>query len=77
MKNMFGRIGIPELLLILVAVLLIFGPKRLPEIGRSIGKGLREFRGASKDFQRSLDGTDEEEEESKEQKEGDQEKRDE
>ncbi len=60
---MFGRIGVPELLLILVVVLLIFGPKRLPEIGKSIGRGLREFRSASKDFQRSLDDDDSEEEE--------------
>lgn len=60
---MFGRIGVPELLLILVVVLLIFGPKRLPEIGKSIGRGLREFRSASKDFQRSLDDDDEEDEE--------------
>ncbi len=66
---MFGRIGVPELLLILVVVLLIFGPKRLPEIGKSIGRGLREFRSASKDFQRSLDDDDDiEEEEKKEDK---------
>jgi len=62
---MFGRIGVPELLLILVVVLLIFGPKRLPEMGKSIGKGLREFRNATKDFQKSIDGTDEEEEQVK------------
>ena len=37
-------ISVPELLIILVAVLLIFGPKRLPEMGRSLGRGLRQFR---------------------------------
>ena len=37
-------VSLPELLVILVAALLIFGPKRLPEMGRSLGKGLREFR---------------------------------
>jgi sec-independent protein translocase protein TatA len=39
----FG-IGIPELLIVLLAALLIFGPKRLPEMGRSLGKGMREFK---------------------------------
>jgi TatA/E family protein of Tat protein translocase len=37
-------ISLPEMLIILVAVLLIFGPKRLPEMGRSLGRGLRQFR---------------------------------
>ena len=37
-------VSLPELLIILVAALLVFGPKRLPEMGRSLGKGLREFR---------------------------------
>jgi sec-independent protein translocase protein TatA len=41
---MFNNIGFPELLLILVAVLLLFGAKRLPEIGASFGKGIREFK---------------------------------
>jgi sec-independent protein translocase protein TatA len=42
-----GNIGPLELILILVVALLVFGPKRLPEVGRSVGKGLREFRRAS------------------------------
>ena len=37
-------ISLPEMFIILIAVLLIFGPKRLPEMGRSLGKGLRQFR---------------------------------
>jgi sec-independent protein translocase protein TatA len=39
-----GFIGFPELLLLGLVVLLVFGPKRLPEMGRSLGKGLREFK---------------------------------
>jgi len=41
---MFGSIGLPELLLILAVALLVFGPKRLPEVGRSLGKAMREFK---------------------------------
>ena len=52
---MFGTLGLPELLFIFVLALLIFGPKRLPEIGRTIGKGLAEFRRASNDLKRSID----------------------
>lgn len=48
-------IGGPELLVILVIALLVFGPKRLPEFGRTIGKGLSEFRRASNDLKRSLE----------------------
>jgi sec-independent protein translocase protein TatA len=44
----FSRIGGVELLLLLVVVLLIFGPKKLPGIGQAIGNGIREFRIASK-----------------------------
>jgi sec-independent protein translocase protein TatA len=39
-----GWIGVPELLILLVVVLLVFGPKRLPEMGRSLGRGMREFK---------------------------------
>jgi sec-independent protein translocase protein TatA len=42
-----GRIGIPELVIILFIVILIFGASRLPEIGRGIGKGIRNFKDAS------------------------------
>ncbi len=44
---MFGNIGFPELLIILVIALLVFGPKKLPEVGKSIGKAVREFRRTS------------------------------
>ncbi len=45
---MFRQIGAPEIILILAVLLLLFGAKRLPEIGRSMGKSLREFKGATK-----------------------------
>lgn len=48
--NVFG-IGLPEMVLILVVALLIFGPKKLPEIGRSLGKAIRGFQEASNEFQ--------------------------
>jgi len=44
-----GRLGIPELVIILVIVILIFGANRLPEIGRGIGKGIRNFKESIKD----------------------------
>jgi sec-independent protein translocase protein TatA len=43
-----GRLGIPELVIILVIVILIFGANRLPEIGRGIGRGIRNFKDATK-----------------------------
>ena len=48
--NIFG-IGLPEMALIMVVALLIFGPKKLPEIGRSLGKTIRSFQDASKEFE--------------------------
>ena len=45
---MFGKRGLPELLIILVIVILIFGANRLPEIGRGIGRGIRNFKDATK-----------------------------
>jgi len=52
---MFGSIGGTELLVIMVIALLIFGPRKLPELGKSIGKGLSEFKRASNDLRRSLE----------------------
>ena len=48
--NVFG-IGLPEMALIFIIALLVFGPKKLPEIGRSLGKTLRSFQDASSEFQ--------------------------
>lgn len=48
--NVFG-IGLPEMALIMVLALLIFGPKKLPEIGRSMGKAIKGFQDASREFQ--------------------------
>lgn len=48
--NVFG-IGLPEMALIMAVALLIFGPKKLPEIGRSMGKAIRSFQEASKEFE--------------------------
>jgi len=48
--NVFG-IGLPEMVLILAVALLIFGPKKLPEIGRSLGKAIRGFQDASREFE--------------------------
>ena len=50
----FGNMGFMEILLILVVVLLLFGAKRLPEIGASMGKGIREFKKSITDVDRSL-----------------------
>jgi len=55
---MFNNIGFPELLLILVAVLLLFGAKRLPEIGASFGKGIREFKRSLSDANDAITGPD-------------------
>lgn len=48
------NIGPTELMLILVLALIVFGPKKLPEMGKSIGKGLREFRKAQSDIKREI-----------------------
>lgn len=46
---MFGSLGLPELLVILFIVILVFGASRLPELGKGIGKGIRNFKDATKD----------------------------
>ena len=50
-----GNLGMPELLLILVLALLLFGPKKLPEVGKQVGKALGEFRRASNDLKRTIE----------------------
>jgi TatA/E family protein of Tat protein translocase len=50
-----GPLGFPELIIIFVVALLVFGPRKLPELGRSLGKGLSEFKRASNDLRATLD----------------------
>jgi TatA/E family protein of Tat protein translocase len=52
---MFGNIGLPELLIILVIALLIFGPKKLPEVGKSLGRAIREFRRTSDEIKEKIE----------------------
>lgn len=47
-----GSLGMPEILLILVIALIVFGPRKLPELGKSLGQSLAQFRKASEDFKR-------------------------
>ncbi|MBI3011434.1 MAG: twin-arginine translocase TatA/TatE family subunit [Candidatus Omnitrophica bacterium] len=49
---MFGKIGLPELLVILLIVLLLFGAKRLPEIARGLGKSIHEFKKGVKEIEK-------------------------
>jgi len=52
---MFGSIGVPELIIILTIALIIFGPRKLPELGRSLGRSLSEFKRASNELRSTLD----------------------
>jgi sec-independent protein translocase protein TatA len=52
---MFGSIGMPELVIILVIALIIFGPRKLPELGRSLGKSIGEFKKASNELRSTLE----------------------
>ena len=52
---MFGSIGMPELIIILVIALIIFGPRKLPELGRSLGKSIGEFKRASNELRSTLE----------------------
>jgi sec-independent protein translocase protein TatA len=52
---MFGSIGMPELIIILVIALIIFGPRKLPELGRSLGRSLGEFKKASNELRSTLE----------------------
>ena len=52
---MFGSLGMPELVIILVIALIIFGPRKLPELGRSLGKSIGQFKKASNELRSTLD----------------------
>jgi len=52
---MFGSIGMPELVVIFVIALIIFGPRKLPELGRSLGRSINEFKRASNELKSTLE----------------------
>ena len=52
---MFGSLGMPELIVIFVIALVVFGPRKLPELGRSLGRGIAEFKKATSDLQNTLE----------------------
>ena len=52
---MFGSIGLPELIVIFIIALLIFGPKKLPEVGKSVGKAIKEFKKASDELRTKVE----------------------
>lgn len=52
---MFGSVGAPEILLILIVALLVFGPRKLPELGRALGRSISEFRRATADLRSTLE----------------------
>ena len=52
---MFGSLGMPELIVIFVIALIIFGPRKLPELGRSLGRGIAEFKKATNELQNTLE----------------------
>ena len=53
--RVFGPLGVPEVILIFVVALLLFGPRKMPQIGRSLGRAIGEFRRASNEFKRTIE----------------------
>jgi len=51
----FGPLGMPEIIMIFIVGLLLFGPRKMPQLGRSIGRALGEFRRASNEFKRTVE----------------------
>ena len=49
-----GQIGVPEIIIIVLAIIILFGAKKLPELGSSIGKAIREFKKASREIQHEV-----------------------
>jgi len=58
MPRLFGTIGLPEFLILLVIVLLVFGPRRLPEMAKGLGQSVREFRKGLRDMKRDIEEED-------------------
>src|SRR6186713_2067531 len=54
-STMFGSIGMPELIIIVIIALIVFGPRKLPELGRSLGKSLAEFKRATNELKSTLE----------------------
>lgn len=52
---MFGSLGVPEILLIFIVILIVFGPRKIPEIGQMLGKALGEFRKATDDLKNTIE----------------------
>lgn len=63
--GIMGQIGILEIILIVLAVIILFGAKKLPEIGKSLGKAIREFRKAGKEFESEVKGAEDKSDEQK------------
>ncbi len=55
---MFGNLGAPEIILIVIAILILFGAKKIPELAKGIGKGMREFKKAVREVEDEIDVND-------------------